>query len=147
MPDDRLMALTERLFQGQQRLFYFLLTIEASAIVLILGRLEDTRVDGVFWLLVLALLCWVFAFYLGVMYLVNTNGVLLANVQAMKIEEGTHELLPPGDPVFARQAHSGLRGTAKMWRDRARDSAAWHARLLVSGALLYSTWILVHKFG
>ena len=144
MGNDRLITLGEMLYQGQTRLAYYLMTVNASAIVLTLGRVETAECDHAMLLLLLSVLSWVIAFLLGIRHLENKNAAILANIQAIKVEEGTHEI--PFPESLTPEAQRRLSEEFRKFNDRARHSIRWQTWLMIAGAVLYATWLVVRKF-
>ena len=138
MSDDRLMGLGDWLHDVQMRLAYFLMTINASAVALVLGQLRNSHSLSV--LLLLAVASWVVAFCLGVKHLLAKNRSLVTNIQSSKASEGSHELIPPGADIV-EEVIRRLGAQFKTSNDDARRSANGHLLALVVGAVLYGCWL------
>jgi hypothetical protein len=140
------MDLGKQLHDGQVRLAYYLMTINASAVVLALDKIEQADLRCRLALAVLALASWVVSFCLGVRHLLNKNGALVANIQSLKVEEGTHEVTRE-HPEIAAEATRRLTARAQEFNSRAKDSAWLQLGFLVAGAVLYAIWLAAEKLG
>jgi hypothetical protein len=120
------------------RLAYYLMTINASAVALVLGQLRKSL--SLSMLLLLAVASWVLAFCLGVKYLLAKNLLLVANIQASKVTEGSHELIAP-DAEEAPEVVRQLIGEYTKANKDAGRSAKGQLIALVIGAALYAAWL------
>jgi hypothetical protein len=138
MADDHLGTLIGLLYQGQTRLAYYLMTVNASAVVLTLGRLEAADLDWAFLLLPLSVASWVVAFVFGIRHLEKKNGALVANIQALGLEGGS---MAEGAPT----KYNELLGEHKTFNEAAKQYIKRQTWLMVVGAILYSLWLLIEK--
>ncbi len=120
---------------SQSRFAYFLLGAAGSAVAFAVHQTKDDALSLLHIPLGVAVVAWSASFMLGLRYLGYRQVLMSANLEMLKLQDGTHHLGPQGVVVpeyveIARKACDEI-------NEKAGARARWQQRFLVVGALAF----------
>ena len=129
----------KQLNDSQEKFAYFSLAVAASAIAYALQKTEGRHLEWRLIPLALAVLCWLFSFYLGCMWLKSKSHVLYLNFQLLEVQEGLHAI--SGKDRESQQI--GIKTLSELIAqisEKAAKNMSKHFSFLVWGVVFFVFW-------
>lgn len=125
--------------QGQERTAYFLLAAAGASIAYALNQTKGLPLDWPQLPAGLAVLAWAASFFFGAEYVQGTSGLLSANQELLRIQDGRHPIVGAHPNAIQQGAEIAREAIGKI-NDRLGRKSAWQYRLLLIGAMFYVVW-------
>jgi hypothetical protein len=129
----------KQLNDSQDKFAYFSLAVAASAIAYALQKTEGKCMAWSLLPLALAVLCWLFSFYLGCQWLKSKSHVLFLNYQLLEVQEGTHHL----SGTNREKQQIGTETLSELMNnisEKAAKNLVRHFTLIILGVVCFIIW-------
>lgn len=142
MSKEEIKVLHGQLTSSQNKYTYFILAFSASAIALVMKQTNTAVFSYSLIPLSVAILCWGGSFFAGCKNIHYTNSHMHANIEYLKIIQGTHPLVGNNHKSMSI-AVDRISREMNINSNRANTFSIWQFRLAVYGGLSYIIWHLI----
>lgn len=141
MSKEEIKVLFEQLENSQNKYTYFILAFSASAIALVMKQTSTAVFSYSLIPLGVAIFFWGASFFAGCKNIHYKNSHIYANIEYLRIIQGTHPQVG-NDQQYISIAAEGINRAMNTNSKRANTFSIWQFRLAVYGGLSYIVWHL-----